>query len=103
MLQFPYQPVPLVGPTPPSLAAKTTAHWRPFAPMTIIGPNGRSRYFNRALIDPGSDDTVFPIAIVGRIGVTLRPDVGHRLRWRGQLYELRFGDVELQMTDEITT
>lgn len=103
MLQLPYQPVPLIGPPPPSLPATTTAHWRPFAPVTIIGPSGRSRYFNRALVDPGSDDTVFPMMIVGRLRVTLRPDIGHKLRWRGQLYELRFGDVELRMTDDATT
>ena len=103
MLQFPYQPVPLIGTPPPSLPATTTAHWRPFVPMTIIAPSGRSRTFNRVLVDPGSDDTVFPMAIVSRLHVTLRPDTAHRLRWRGQLYELRFGDVDLQMTDDVTT
>ena len=68
-----------------------------------MGPSGRSRYFNRTLVDPGSDDTGFPMVIVARLGVMLRPDTGHKLRWRGQLYELRFGDVELQRTDDATT
>ena len=63
MLQFPYQPVPLIGPSPPSLPPTATVHWRPFVPVTIIGTAGRSRYFKRGLVDPGSDDTVFPLAI----------------------------------------
>ena len=71
--------------------------------VTSIGTAGRSRYFKRGLVDPGSDDTVFPPAIVRRIGVTLRPNTGHTLRWRGQLYQLRFGDVDLHLTDNATT
>ena len=103
MLQFPYQPVPLIGPPAPSLPAATTDHWRPFVPLTVIGPSGHFRFFNRALVDPGSDDTIFPLAIAGRLAVSLRADHGHRVRWRGQIYPLQFGDVELQMTDTITT
>jgi hypothetical protein len=103
MLQFPYQPVPIVGSPPPSLPTATTDHWRPFVPMSVIGPTGRSRYFNRALVDPGSDDTIFPIAIVRPLAVPLRPSTGHTLRWRGQVYQLRFGDVQLQMADDTTT
>jgi hypothetical protein len=47
------------------------------------------------------DDTVFPIAIVRTLGVTLRPDVGEKLRWRGRPYDLRFGDVELSLADNV--
>jgi len=94
MLQFPYQPVPLVGTAPPSLPPTATVRWRPFAPVTIVGPAGVSRRFQRALLDPGADDTVFPLELVQRLRVTLRPDTGHKLRWRGQAYQLRYGDVE---------
>lgn len=101
MLQFPYEPVPFTGTAPPSLPT-TTAHWRPFAPVTIIGPTGVSRHFKRALIDPGADDTVFPLDLVSVLHVSLRPDTGHRLRWRGQLYPLRFGQVALQLSESST-
>lgn len=99
MLQFPYEPVPLTGIPPSSLPPTAVARWRPFAPVTIIGPAGSSRYFKRALVDPGADDTVFPLEIADRLHVVLRPDAGHRLRWRGQPYLLRYGDVELRLAD----
>jgi hypothetical protein len=69
----------------------------------IIGPTGSFRYFNRALVDPGADDSIFPLVTAGQIGVSLRVDTGHTLRWRGQLYPLRFGDVELQIADGSAT
>ncbi|MCL4205251.1 MAG: hypothetical protein KJ000_22440 [Pirellulaceae bacterium] len=100
MLQYPYQPVPLVGTPPPSIPLDTTVRWRPFAPVTIIGPTGISRRFQRALIDSGADDSVFPLEIAARLHVVLRPYTGHVLRWRGQPYELRYGDVELELSDE---
>ena len=103
MLQFPYEPVPLTGPAPPSLRSTATAHWRPFAPVTIVGPTGVSRHFQRALIDPGADDTVFPLDLVSVLRVVLRPDTGHRLRWRGQQYPLRYGEVALQLAEGGTT
>src|SRR6516225_7280279 len=99
MLQFAYQPVPLAGPPPPSLPPTATVHSRPFVSVSISGPTGSSRYFNRALVDPGSDDCIFPLAIVSRLGVSLRPDTGHSLRWHGQPYRLRFGDADFQLTD----
>jgi hypothetical protein len=67
--------------------------------VTIIGPTGISRHFQRALVDPGADDTVFPFEIVDRLHVVLYPHSGHSLRWRGQPYELRYGDVELALAD----
>src|SRR5712671_4765933 len=33
--------------------------------------------------------------------VILRPHLGHGLRWRGQSYPLRFGDVELELSDSV--
>ncbi|TMQ34592.1 MAG: hypothetical protein E6K70_06850 [Planctomycetota bacterium] len=84
MLQFAYQDEALGGRPPPSLPASATVRWRPLVPVTLLGPTGRRRFFPRALLDPGADDTVFPLAIAGLIGVALRPDSGHALRWRGQ-------------------
>jgi hypothetical protein len=52
--------------------------------------------------DPASDDTVFTLDTARRIGAQLRPDTGHRIRWRGQLHPLRFGDVELVLHDGVS-
>jgi hypothetical protein len=67
--------------------------------VSIIGPHGLLRDFGRAVVDPAADDTVFPLDTARRIGARLRPDTRHRVRWRGQLHPLRFGDVELSLTD----
>ena len=103
MLQFPYQGALLTGPTPPSLPPLTTIRWRPLVPASVLGPMGARRFFPCALLDPGADDTVFPLAVAELVGVALRPDSGHGLRWRGQGYPLRFGDVELELDDELNT
>ncbi|SRR6266849_2734983 len=99
MLRFPYQDELLAGPRPPSLPAGTTVRWRPLVPVEIFGPTGLVRRFGRAVLDPAADDSVFPLDTARRLGVHLRPDSGHRLRWRGQLHPLRFGDVELILAD----
>jgi hypothetical protein len=101
MLQFPYQAELLRGSPPPSLPAAATVRWRPLLPLSVLGPAGRRRFFPRALLDPGADDTVLPLALAGLLGVGLRPDSGHGVRWRGQGYALRFGDVTLELSDGI--
>src|SRR5438876_9132216 len=90
MLQFPYQDEPLSGPAPPSLPASATVRWRPLAPVTIIGPTGQRRFFPRALLDPGADDTVFPLAIAGLVGDRCdecrrirRTKSGKNVEWQG--------------------
>src|SRR5207249_1366267 len=95
----PYQDEPLKGLPPPTLPALVTVRWRPLVPVTIVGPTGKRRFFPRALLDPGADDTIFPLALVGLLDVALRPDSGHGIRWRGQGFSLRFGDVELELSD----
>jgi hypothetical protein len=103
MLRFPYLDEPLTGPPPPSLPAGAAVRWRPLVPVSIIGPSGLIWDFGRAVVDPASDDTVFPLDTAARIGASLLPDTGHRIRWRGQLHPLRFADVELLLTDNIGT
>jgi hypothetical protein len=99
MLEFPYQDEPLAGPPPPTLPATAKVRWRPLVPVTIIGSSGKRRFFPRAVLDPGADDTVFPLAILALLGIVPRPDSGHGLRWRGQPYPLRFADVALELSD----
>jgi hypothetical protein len=103
MLRFPYLDEPLTGTAPPSLPAGAAVRWRPLVPISIIGPGGLTWDFGRAVLDPAADDTVFPLDTAGRIGARLHPDTGHRVRWRGQLYALRFADVELLLTDNVGT
>ena len=100
MLSFPYQDEPLRGLPPPSLPPGATVRWRPIVPVRLIGFGGRSRYFTRAVFDPCADDTVFHIGLSTVLGIRLRPDTGHVVRWRGQTYPLRFGDVELELADD---
>jgi hypothetical protein len=97
MLQFPYQDEPLTGAPLPSLPLGSAVRWRPLIPVTVLGPTGLSRQFGRALLDTGADDTVFPLDTAAWIAAPLRPDAGHRIRWRGQPHPLRFGDVQLEL------
>jgi hypothetical protein len=99
MLRFPYQDELLTGSAPPSLPAGAAVRWRPLVPVEIVGAGGISRQFTRAVVDPAADDTVFPLDTARQIGAVLRPDTGHRVRWRGQLHPLRFGDVWLVLGD----
>jgi hypothetical protein len=99
MLQFPYQAEPLGGSAPPSLPTAATYRWRPLVPVTILGPTGTHRFFPRAVLDPGADDTVFPLAFAPFLAVTLLADSSHGLRWRGQFHAMRFGHVELELSD----
>jgi hypothetical protein len=79
---------------------------RPYVPIRIIGPSG-SRRFSRALVDSGSDDTIFQLDAAAMIGVTSfkRPHgAGQtRIKWQGQSYAVEFADVELEMSDGTTT
>ena len=97
-LRFPYLDETLRGPAPPSLPAGSLVRWRPLVPVAIHGPRGRW-LFTRAVLDTGSDDTIFPLSSIHWIGAALRPDSGHRIRWRGQLHPLRFADIELELDD----
>ena len=98
-LRFPYLEELLLGTPPPSLPSQCVSRWRPLLPIRIFGPSGQSRLFLRALLDPGSDDTIFPLDVANIIKVRLRGDSKHSIRWRGQRYPLEFGDVELELTD----
>lgn len=99
MLQFLYVPESLRGPAPPSLGQGATVRWRPLIPVRLIGPAGQSRQFNKVLLDTGSDDTIFPMAAARMLGVQFVQPTGHVVRWHGQRYGLRYGEVDLELTE----
>ncbi len=72
---------------------------RPIVPVDIVGPTGVVQHFGRAVVDSAADDSVFPLVTARWINVNFRTDTGHRIRWRGQVHPLRFGDVELVLDD----
>jgi len=100
ILRFPYLTEPLFGPSAPSLPAGARSRWRPLVPVTVQGPNGRSVAFGRALVDPGADDTVLPLDVAALLAVSFYPVTSHSLRWRGQGYSLRYGQVTLELADD---
>ncbi len=102
MLRFAYQEELLSGPVPPSMPANSVVRYRPLVPITIIGPGNASFSFERALLDTGSDDSVFPIDVAKRLGIRLKPLTGHGMRWRGLFHAIRFGDVDLALSDTIS-
>jgi len=102
-LRFPYQPESLGVPPPPTLPPGAKDRWRPLIPVRLLGPTGLWWDFEQALLDPGADDTVFPIDFAAVLEVKLRPATKHGLRWRGQRYGLRFGGVSLQIGNAHTT
>ena len=102
MLQFPYLEELLTGPAPYSLPASVNFRYRPLVPLTIAGPL-RRRTVNRAVVDTGSDDTVFPLDTMLLIGAVALPDRGHRIVWGGKRYHLQFAQVRLVLADDTST
>jgi len=97
MMEFRFQSFPPI-PTP-----GLKSSWRPLIPIEITGPTGKSRTSRHALIDSGADDTLFPRLTADQIAIPLRSDAGLGIRWRGQPYRFRFGEVEFALTDGITS
>jgi hypothetical protein len=54
-------------------------------------------------LDPGSDDTIFPLDAATLIGAPLRSEANHSVRWRGRRYALAFGDVYLELVGDTET
>lgn len=99
MMEFPYLEEFLLSAAPPSLPANSVSRWRPLLPVRIFGPLGDVRVLRRVLLDSGADDTIFPLDVAVQLQLTLRPDSGHPIRWQGQHHPLRYGDVELELSD----
>lgn len=101
MLSFPYGQLPERGTKAALSRFSGSLHQRPFVPVRI--QNGAGRYWNvtHAVVDTGSDDSVFPYEIATLLAINLGEEE-FRVRWRGTAYPLRFGvaQFELESLDE---
>ncbi len=91
------------SPSPiPSLAGGTI-RYKPVIPMTIIGPRSQETPF--VLVDPGSDDIVFPIALAHRLGVDLVQAPQRHSRGVGatQAVPVLYATVILVISDSVHT
>ncbi len=102
MLQFPYMARPIKPPVPPNHPPGTIYRYRPIVPVTLVGQTNR-RHGAHAVLDTGSDDCLFPISFLTRIGTTPRPETGHRVTWRGSTYPIQYANITLMLADDTST
>ena len=70
---------------------------RPFVSVRIKGPTA-ARRLKSALLDTGSQDTLFPAELAAPLGIILGGE-RRAIRWRGQRHEVEFHIVELELAD----
>jgi hypothetical protein len=70
---------------------------RPFVSVRIKGPTA-ARRLKSALFDTGSLDTLFPAELAPPLDILLGGE-RRAIRWRGQLHEVEFHTVELELAD----
>jgi predicted aspartyl protease len=76
--------------------------WRPLVPITIFNPGGtKYRYFTKALVDTGADETVFPEDLIQILGLTPLASSG-RIVWRGRTHPIRFAETLISISDGTT-
>ena len=68
---------------------------RPFVSVRIRGPLA-ARRLKSALLDTGSQDTLFPMELAEPLGIPLGSE-RDAIRWRGQRYWVEFHVVELEL------
>jgi hypothetical protein len=94
-VRFPYHPA--VGSAPET--GEATLLLRPEIPIRVVGSAGSARF--RALVDTGSDNTIFPKSVADNLGVTVAPGTGPELiAFGGQKLAVLFGDVVIEIEDE---
>lgn len=71
---------------------------RPFVSIRIRGPVG-SRRLRSALLDTGSQDTLFPMELAAPLGIVLGSG-RQAIKWRGQRYWVDFQMVELELAQD---
>ena len=85
------------GPLPRASGPAGESEARPFASVRIQGPVA-ARRLRYALLDTGSQHTLFPAALAESLGTVLGGEKQF-IRWRGQRYEVEFHMVELELAD----
>lgn len=97
---IPYMPVPTADPIP-SLGGSFT-RYRPVKAVLLIGPSGTR--LRDALLDTGSDDTVFEEWVAQRLGIDLTNAAERLLSLVGrpQPIRCRYATVRLRLTDGIS-
>jgi hypothetical protein len=64
--------------------------------VRIQGP-AAARRLKYALLDTGSQDTLFPVELAEPLGIVLGGE-SQSIRWRGQRYSVEFHAIELELT-----
>jgi len=73
---------------------------RPLVSVRIQGPVA-ARRLKYALLDTGSQDTLFPMELAEPLGINLGGE-RQAIKWRGQPYWVEFHTVELEITESGT-
>ena len=71
--------------------------WRPIVPVIVKGPATRRR--SKAVVDTGSNDTIFPLKLAHVLGIQLGTPVTHHVVWHGQSFPMQFATVDLELSD----
>lgn len=73
--------------------------------MRVISPaTGHSQNLHLSLLDSGADDTIMPLTVATVLGVALLPSPSsYGIRWGRTSYPIRYGEVEFELTDGLTT
>jgi hypothetical protein len=71
--------------------------WRPIVPVIVKGFVVRRRA--RAVVDTGSNDSIFPAKLANVLGIALGTSISHALVWHGQSFPLQFATVDLELSD----
>ncbi len=66
-------------------------------PVVVRASSARRR--TKAVVDTGSNDSIFPLQLAGVLGVLLGSAGTHRVVWHGQAFPLQFGTVDLELSD----
>jgi hypothetical protein len=69
--------------------------WRPIVPVMVKGFVVRRRA--RAVVDTGSNDSIFPAKLANVLGIALGKSISHALVW--QSFPLQFATVDLELSD----
>lgn len=95
---FPYLALPTKGPVAP-LGGAMVRH-RPIIPVRLFGPLG-SRLID-GCVDCGSDDTIFPMSLAGKLGIDLTgAPPGEACPVGGTVISYVYAPVILRVTDGV--